>query len=43
MFEETLKGYNAKATERYEKFLNLWKDAELDIPEDARKRVAGLK
>jgi hypothetical protein len=34
---------DSKAVEQYERFLQLWKDAELDIPEDARKRVAGLK
>ncbi len=43
MLEETQKGQKAKAIDHYEKFLDLWKDAELDIPEDARKRVAVLK
>jgi tetratricopeptide (TPR) repeat protein len=39
------KGWKGKAIEHYEKFLDLWKDADADIPEaeDARKRLAGLK
>ena len=38
-------GDSAKAIEHYEKFLTLWKDADLGIVEveDARKRLAGLK
>jgi len=43
IYEE--KGWKGKAIEHYEKFLDLWKDVDSDIPEveDARKRVAGLK
>ena len=42
IYEE--KGWKGKAIEHYEKFLDLWKDADPGIPEvDARKRVAGLK
>ena len=39
------KGLKDKARVRYERFLELWKDADADIPEvgDARKRLAGLK
>jgi tetratricopeptide (TPR) repeat protein len=38
-------GNTAKAIEHYEKFLNLWKDADPGIAEveDARKRLAGMK
>jgi tetratricopeptide (TPR) repeat protein len=39
------KGWKGKAIEHYEKFLDLWKDADPGMAEveDARKRVAGLK
>ncbi len=39
------KGLKDKAIEHYEKFLDIWKDADPGIAEveDARKRVAGLK
>ena len=38
-------GDTAKAIEHYEKFLDLWKDADPGIAEveDARERLAGLK
>jgi tetratricopeptide (TPR) repeat protein len=39
------KGWEGKAIEHYEKFLDLWRDADPGIAEvdDARKRLAGLK
>ena len=39
------KGWPGKAIEHYQKFLDLWKDADPDLPEvaDARERVARLK
>jgi tetratricopeptide (TPR) repeat protein len=43
IYEE--RGDSAKSIEHYEKFLDLWKDADSGLPEveDARKRLAGLK
>ena len=40
MLEETQKGQKAKAIEHYEKFLNLWKDADPGFAEveDAKGR-----
>ncbi len=45
MLLETKNGNTTKAIENYEKFLDLWKDADPGIPEveDTRKRLAGLK
>ena len=39
------KGWEGKAIEHYERFLNLWKDADPDIPEliDARKQLKALQ
>jgi len=38
-------GITAKAIEHYEKFLDLWKNADPGIPEvtDAKKQLASLK
>jgi len=41
VFEQ--KGWKNKAKEHYDKFLDLWKDADPGIAEVARKRLAGLK
>ncbi len=43
IYEE--KGLKGNAIEHYEKFLDLWKDADPGIAEveDARKRLAGLQ
>jgi tetratricopeptide (TPR) repeat protein len=43
LYEE--KGWPGKAIERYEKFLDFWKDADEDLPEphDARARLARLR
>lgn len=39
------RGWPGKAIEHYERFLEVWKDADPDIPEiqDAKKRLASLK
>ncbi|MFC2161606.1 tetratricopeptide repeat protein [Acidobacteriota bacterium] len=38
-------GNRAEAIEYYERFLQLWKDSDPDLPEvdDAKKKLAGLK
>ena len=39
------KGDTSLAVKNYEKFLELWKDADQDLPDliDAKKRLANLK
>lgn len=43
IFEQ--KGWEGKAIENYEKFLELWKDTDKGLAEieEAKKRLAGLK
>jgi len=43
IYEE--KGWKGKAIEHYEKFLDLWKDADPGIADvdDAKKKLAGLQ
>jgi len=43
LYEE--KGWAGKALEQYQKFLELWKDANTGLPEvsDARERLQGLR
>jgi hypothetical protein len=43
IYEE--KGWKGKAIENYERFLNLWTNAEIGFVEvdDARERLVGLK
>ena len=45
MLEEPQKGYLPEAIEHYEKFIDLWKDANPGIAEveDTKQRLAGLK
>ena len=44
MLKETQNGNTAKTIEYYEKFLDLWKDADPGIAEveDAKKRLEGI-
>ncbi|NIN92860.1 hypothetical protein GTO36_07745 [bacterium] len=45
MISKSIRNARSKAIDHYEKFLDLWKDADPGIAEveDAKKRLAGMK